>query len=356
MDKIRAKVDLGLDVTIEDPHNAAGLLKNFLRSLPDPLCTYGLYNEWIETVSSENDKEIVSKMKDVISKLPQANKDLLHVLIDLLSKVVEHADTNKMKAKNMSIVIAPNILYPPLTTEKAGEVGMQDFTTVASQYLVIEKLIALKDKIFTDELPPLDPPKPAQKYEPIVLDPEDDDMPEEILDEEGNVIRIGPTKAESFLEIQKKQSEIKRQEELKKKEDELKKKEDDKKAELEKKRLEKEKKKEEERKAEEAKRKEQERLDEEERKDRAAREERRKKLEEELAKEKQEDDDEDEDEDEDDDFICAGCGKEIEDDEDGIEAMGKPWHNECFVCTNCKNPLNGKFVTKDGKPFCHKCK
>lgn len=332
MEKIRAKVDLGLDVTIDDPHVASGLLKNFLRSMPNPLFTYELYNSWIDTVSTNDDEATASKMRALVAKLPQAHRDLLYVVVELLHRIIEHSDSNKMKSKNMSIVMAPNVLYPPLTSSKAGDISAQDFTTVSSQYLVIERMVELKDKIFDGDLPQLDPPQPKQRFAEVVLDPEDDEMPEEVLDEEGNVIRVGPTKAELWIEEQKRQSEQKRQEAQRAREEEQKRLEEERRAEREQKQREEEQKLAAQREREEAKRREEERLAEEERKDREAREARKKKLEEELKRdqeqaEQEEDDEEDEDED---DFTCAGCGEEIEDDEDGLSALGKAWHKECF--------------------------
>ena len=48
---------------------------------------------------------------------------------------------------------------------------------------------------------------------------------------------------------------------------------------------------------------------------------------------------------------CTACDKGIL----GrcISALDGKWHPECFVCTHCKEPLNG-FVAKDGLPYCKK--
>ncbi|XP_068085141.1 paxillin [Anabrus simplex] len=48
---------------------------------------------------------------------------------------------------------------------------------------------------------------------------------------------------------------------------------------------------------------------------------------------------------------CAACGKPIKD--KMIIAMDKNWHEDHFVCEQCKKPLGGQsFVEKDGKAFC----
>ena len=42
--------------------------------------------------------------------LPRVNREILYAVMELLHKVVTHADVNKMHAVNLAIVIGPNIL------------------------------------------------------------------------------------------------------------------------------------------------------------------------------------------------------------------------------------------------------
>jgi len=37
-----------MQIKIDDPHIATGLLKSFLRAMPNPLFTYEYYDSWIE--------------------------------------------------------------------------------------------------------------------------------------------------------------------------------------------------------------------------------------------------------------------------------------------------------------------
>jgi len=52
---------------------------------------------------------------------------------------------------------------------------------------------------------------------------------------------------------------------------------------------------------------------------------------------------------------CRGCGNAIN--SSGIRALEAMWHQECFVCKNCrKSLLNGGFVQgDDGLPLCGDC-
>lgn len=51
--------------------------------------------------------------------------------------------------------------------------------------------------------------------------------------------------------------------------------------------------------------------------------------------------------------LCPACSQLVT---LGINALGKTWHEKCFVCTSCKsNFLNGKFLECQGKPYCISC-
>jgi len=51
---------------------------------------------------------------------------------------------------------------------------------------------------------------------------------------------------------------------------------------------------------------------------------------------------------------CTKCIEVIR--RGGVTYKGTPWHKECFTCTNCSKQLAGiKFTSKDDKPFCADC-
>jgi len=51
---------------------------------------------------------------------------------------------------------------------------------------------------------------------------------------------------------------------------------------------------------------------------------------------------------------CASCGLPIT--SQVINAIGSNWHPSCFVCTNCLGGFNdGSYFERDGRPFCSKC-
>lgn len=53
----------------QDVHGVASLLKMYFRELPNPLCTYQLYDEFVAAVQSTNDERL-DNMRRVVQKLP----------------------------------------------------------------------------------------------------------------------------------------------------------------------------------------------------------------------------------------------------------------------------------------------
>jgi len=51
---------------------------------------------------------------------------------------------------------------------------------------------------------------------------------------------------------------------------------------------------------------------------------------------------------------CVGCGLPIT--TQVLAALNSNWHPSCFVCTNCLGPFpDGVFFERDGRPFCNTC-
>lgn len=50
---------------------------------------------------------------------------------------------------------------------------------------------------------------------------------------------------------------------------------------------------------------------------------------------------------------CAHCNQPIMD--RCVTAMNRKWHVQCFVCTQCTQPFDGTFLERDGRPYCERC-
>eukprot|EP01094_Clydonella_sp_ATCC50884_P026328 TRINITY_DN7189_c0_g1_i1.p1 TRINITY_DN7189_c0_g1~~TRINITY_DN7189_c0_g1_i1.p1 ORF type:complete len:417 (+),score=121.78 TRINITY_DN7189_c0_g1_i1:227-1477(+) len=90
-------------------HVAAGVLKLFLREMPNCLLTYERYEE-ITAVLERPDHEWLGLLTAKLRELPAINKAVLCALIELLREVIAHSDTNKMTVTNIVTIFAPTIL------------------------------------------------------------------------------------------------------------------------------------------------------------------------------------------------------------------------------------------------------
>ena len=51
---------------------------------------------------------------------------------------------------------------------------------------------------------------------------------------------------------------------------------------------------------------------------------------------------------------CIKCSKVIT--QGGVTYRNDPWHRECFTCTHCQKSLAGqRFTSRDDKPYCADC-
>jgi hypothetical protein len=54
--------------------------------------------------------------------------------------------------------------------------------------------------------------------------------------------------------------------------------------------------------------------------------------------------------------LCARrCQKLVPPSYAATVAMDHRWHDECFVCMDCTQPINGPFGAIGGKPICVQC-
>ena len=63
MDASRA--DLGFALELHDVHIMAGILKSYLRELPDPLFSYSLYEDWINAVKINDMDNRINALAEV---------------------------------------------------------------------------------------------------------------------------------------------------------------------------------------------------------------------------------------------------------------------------------------------------
>ncbi|XP_030554788.1 GTPase-activating protein CdGAPr [Drosophila novamexicana] len=138
--------DLGNPEMKQDIHAVSSLLKMYFRELPNPLCTYQLYDNFVEAIQVKADEadERLRLMKETVLKLPPPHYRTLKYLSEHLNKVSQHHERTGMTDKNLAIVWAPNLLRSP-ALESGGVAALRG---VGVQAVVTEYLIRNCHNIF----------------------------------------------------------------------------------------------------------------------------------------------------------------------------------------------------------------
>jgi arsenate reductase-like glutaredoxin family protein len=105
-----------MQMLADSPHNVAGLLKLFIRSLPDPLVPESVQVRYLVLPDLDDREMQRSVLFDLISDLPLPNLRLLRVLFAMMSNVASHSEDNKMTASNLATCWAPNIFWSAAET------------------------------------------------------------------------------------------------------------------------------------------------------------------------------------------------------------------------------------------------
>uniref|UniRef100_A0A2M4CQG6 Putative rho gtpase-activating protein 92b n=1 Tax=Anopheles darlingi TaxID=43151 RepID=A0A2M4CQG6_ANODA len=121
-----------------DPHVVAGVLKKYLRSLPDPLLTFEFYNQFVAAAQKPNDAQRKAAILDIVNQLPRENYDNLRYLTRFLAYLAEKNQENKMSPQNIAIVMSPNLLWSP----KENENYMDQVNSTATVNTIVEALVA----------------------------------------------------------------------------------------------------------------------------------------------------------------------------------------------------------------------
>uniref|UniRef100_A0A3P9CJ75 Rho GTPase activating protein 12 n=1 Tax=Maylandia zebra TaxID=106582 RepID=A0A3P9CJ75_9CICH len=134
------KVDLN-DSKWEDIHVTTGALKMFFRELPEPLFSYGSFNDFVNAIKCSDYKQRVNSVKDLIKKLPKPNHDTMQILFKHLRRVVDHGEANRMTTQSVAIVFGPTLLRPETET---GNIAVH----MVYQNQIVELILLEYESIF----------------------------------------------------------------------------------------------------------------------------------------------------------------------------------------------------------------
>ncbi|EDW16067.2 uncharacterized protein Dmoj_GI22435, isoform B [Drosophila mojavensis] len=142
-----------LPLEYQDPHVIGSILKLYLRELPEPLLTYGLYKDFIRVAERHTEAERKTEIKAILSKLPKENYANLRYLTRFLALMQQRAGHNKMSSQNLAIVMSPNMLWPRVdksSNAAADYIGQVNSSSAAN--IIVELLISQWDYFFDGDV------------------------------------------------------------------------------------------------------------------------------------------------------------------------------------------------------------
>ncbi|KAM4598447.1 rho GTPase-activating protein 17b isoform 3-T3 [Polymixia lowei] len=149
--KLKAALDCStsqLEEFYSDPHAVAGALKSYLRELPEPLMTFGLYDEWTQASNVSDPDKRLQALWVTCDSLPKTHKANLRYLVKFLAKLAQDSDINKMTPSNIAIVLGPNLLW----AKTEGTLAEMAAATSVHVVAIIEPIIQHADWFFPDDV------------------------------------------------------------------------------------------------------------------------------------------------------------------------------------------------------------
>nr|XP_040047232.1 rho GTPase-activating protein 17b isoform X3 [Gasterosteus aculeatus aculeatus] len=149
--KLKAALDCStsqLEEFYSDPHAVAGALKSYLRELPEPLMTFGLYDEWTQASNVSDTDKRLQALWVACDRLPKTHKANLRYLVKFLAKLAQDSEVNKMTPSNIAIVLGPNLLW----AKTEGTLAEMAAATSVHVVAIIEPIIQHADWFFPEEV------------------------------------------------------------------------------------------------------------------------------------------------------------------------------------------------------------
>uniref|UniRef100_A0A8C8LQ07 Myosin IXb n=1 Tax=Oncorhynchus tshawytscha TaxID=74940 RepID=A0A8C8LQ07_ONCTS len=128
-------------------HTVTGLVKRWLRELPEPLLTFSLYNDFLHAVELPEQSEQLRAVYQKLDDLPPSNFNTLERLVFHLVRVAKEEEHNRMSANSLAIVFAPCILRSPDTTDPF--LSMKDISKITTcvEILILEQFRRYNEKM-----------------------------------------------------------------------------------------------------------------------------------------------------------------------------------------------------------------
>ncbi|XP_055842223.1 rac GTPase-activating protein 1 [Episyrphus balteatus] len=127
-----------------DVHVLCGCIKDFLRSLREPLIPTGLWKDFCNAVQDVTENDIQRNLYNAINQMPQANRDTLAFLILHFQRIAECPEV-RMPIENISRVFGPTIVGYSSPDPDQHAI----FTEIHMQFSVMQNLMKIPSGYWT---------------------------------------------------------------------------------------------------------------------------------------------------------------------------------------------------------------
>lgn len=127
-----------------DVHVLCGCIKDFLRSLREPLIPTGLWKDFCNAVQDVTEHNIQRNLYNAINEMPQANRDTLAFLILHFQRIAECPEV-RMPIENISRVFGPTIVGYSSPDPDQHAI----FTEIHMQFSVMQNLMKIPSAYWT---------------------------------------------------------------------------------------------------------------------------------------------------------------------------------------------------------------
>ncbi|XP_054831512.1 rho GTPase-activating protein 18 [Eublepharis macularius] len=128
-------------------HDAASLLKLFIRELPQPLLTVEYLRAFQDVQRLPTKKHQLQALNLLVLLLPDGNRDTLKALLEFLQRIIDHQNSNKMTLKNVAMVMTPNLFMFHGMGSKTTE--QNEFVMAAGTANVMRFMIKYQNLLWT---------------------------------------------------------------------------------------------------------------------------------------------------------------------------------------------------------------
>jgi hypothetical protein len=91
-------------------HTICGVIKLYIRELPEPLLTFEKFDDFIDAARNSDPQQQFEQIQALMKTLPDVNLHLLRRLIHTFRLVIENEEFNKMNANSIAISFGMNLM------------------------------------------------------------------------------------------------------------------------------------------------------------------------------------------------------------------------------------------------------